>query len=84
MQYFFFPITREEAEKPNSCGYGFIQLHPERLIETNDLIEINTYDKGTSMVVHDGVVYNVHKDYVDLTNHRRIYLCIEKKYGNEV
>lgn len=84
MTLYAFPVSRELAENnPIVLGYGYIKQHQENLIQSNSLAEINTYDKGTSHVVINDEVYTVHKDYLDLTNDRRIYLVIKKDYGND-
>ena len=84
MQLFIFPVSREDAEKnPIMTGYGYIKEHQDNLIESNVLSEINTYDKATTYVVIEDEVYSIHKDYVDITNNKRIYLAIKKDYGND-
>lgn len=84
MTLYAFPVSREEVEKnPIVAGYGYIKQHPENLIETDNLSEINTYDKATTHVIINDEVYTIHKDYLDITNGRRIYLVIKKDYGND-
>ena len=60
--------TKEEEEK-------------SRLIEFEDLLEINTYDRGTSMMVYNDDVYLIFKDYLDLSNNRRIYFGRPSPFG---
>ena len=68
MTYYAFPVSREEVVK----------------IESADLSEVSiTYDKAVDHVVINDEVYTFHKDYLDLTNHRRIFLVIKKDYGND-
>lgn len=85
MTYYVFPVSREEVVKnPIVSGYGYIKQHPENLIESADLSEVSiTYDKAVDHVVINDEVYTFHKDYLDLTNHRRIFLVIKKDYGND-
>lgn len=83
MKYYAFLLKRDEISDPIKCGYGYIMENEDRLIETDVLIEVNTYDKGTTMVVYDNVVYSIFKDFVDLSNSRRIYLCKPNLNGAE-
>ena len=53
----------------------------DRLIEFPDLYEINTYDRGTSMMVYEDEVYLIFKDYLDLSNNRRIYFGKPSHFG---
>lgn len=85
MKYYILPVKREDYEKnPLIAGYGYIREHPDELIEnTSEAInnELNTYDKSTTYVVYNDDVYSLHKDYVDISNDKRIYVIISKDYG---
>lgn len=83
MKYYAFLLTEDEINNPIKCGYGYIKENEDRLIETDVLIEVNTYDKGTSMLVYNDVVYTIFKDFTDLSNQRRIYLCKPNLNGAE-
>ena len=83
MKYYAFLLTEDEITNPIKCGYGYIRENEDRLIETDVLIEVNTYDKGTSMLVYNDVVYTIFKDFTDLSNQRRIYLCKPNLNGAE-
>lgn len=84
MKFYAFPVSREDAEKnPIIAGFGYIKEHQDQLVEYDALTEVNTYDRGTTHIVIDDNVYVIHKDYVDLTNNRRIYLVIAKDYGSD-
>lgn len=84
MKYYFFPLTITESESPLNRGWDFINSHSDRLIETDVLIEVNTYDKGTSRLLYNNVVYTIKKDYTDLSNKRRIYMGVPSQEGPEV
>jgi len=85
MQYYIFPLTISEASTPTQVGYSYIKENEGRLISFPDLgNEVNTYDRGTTRIIYDDVVYQIKKDYVDLSGKRRIYLVYPVQEGPEV
>jgi len=84
MQYFIFPLTISEAHTPTKVGYSYIKKNEGRLVNFPDLVEVNTYDRGTTRIIYDDVVYQIKKDYVDLSGKRRIYLIYPSEEGPEV
>lgn len=78
--FYFLPKNATISEK----GYKNALLHKEEWIQydfPDD--DINTYDRATTKVVHEGKVYDVFKDYVDITNKWRLYICIESDLETE-
>ena len=84
MQYFIFPLTISEAHTPAKVGYSYIKKNEGRLVNFPDLVEVNTYDRGTTRIIYEDVVYKIKKDYVDLSGKRRIYLIYPAEEGPEV
>ena len=84
MQYFIFPLTISEAHTPTKVGYSCIKKNEGRLVNFPDLVEVNTYDRGTTRIIYEDVVYQIKKDYVDLSGKRRIYLIYPSEEGPEV
>lgn len=84
MQYYFFPMTIPEAHTPRFVGYDYIKKNEGRLINDPDLIEVNTYDRGTTRLIYNDVVYMIKKDYIDLSNQRRIYIGVPSEEGPEI
>ena len=74
MKYYFFPLTPEECNVPSKTGLTYAVEQKDRWVETDVLIEVNTYDRGTTHLVNDGKAYMIYKDYVDLTNQYRLYI----------
>lgn len=84
MKYYFFPMKLSEAKTVSNLGWNFVHEHIDRLVETDVLIEVNTYDKGTTRLLYNDVVYTIKKDFVDLSNGRRIYLGVPANEGSEI
>lgn len=75
MTYYFFPMTEKEAAKPANLGYVFALKNKSRWVENADLgIERNTYDRGVSKQVYNGIVYIIHSDFHDMTNNLRVFI----------
>jgi hypothetical protein len=84
MKYYFFPLDIADINTPTKHGYMYIKEHRDKLVECADLgNEINTYDRGTTTIVYNGTVYSIHKDFVDISNHERIWLGIPKRTGSD-
>ncbi len=84
MKYYFFPLKLSETRVPSNLGWNFVHENIDRLVESEVLIEVNTYDKGTTRILYKDVVYTIKKDFVDLSNSRRIYLGVPANEGSEV
>ena len=74
MTYYFFPLTEEETKDPTKLGYGYALKNKDRWIGDQNLVEVNTYDRGTTHIVYNDQVYFIHKDYLDITNNLRVYV----------
>lgn len=83
MTYHFFPLTKEEAATAVKTGFTYMMENKSRWIESADLSEINTYDRGTTHVVFNGVPYLIYKDYLDITNKQRIYVGKPSLIGSD-
>ena len=78
VELYVFPLTKAELDKPHLTGYKLIMDNPDRLIKADDLgyadFNLNNYDKGRNLVVYNDVVYELYKDYSDITNHKRYFM----------
>ena len=46
--------------------------------------EVNTYDKGTTVLVYKGNCYNIHKDYVSIDEKFRVYIGIDMNLSTDI
>lgn len=78
VKIYIFPLTKEEANKPNITGYKLIMENQNRLVEADDLgpndHNLANYDKGRNLIVYNNVVYEILKDYSDISNGKRYYM----------
>lgn len=78
--YYFIPLSREEAKNGKNLGYKFAMEHQDRWysVDPEFALEFNTnFDRGTEYMVLNGIVYTLHKDYLDPANNRRLYIVKE-------
>ena len=87
VKLYIFPLTKDEINSPNICGYPFIMKNQGRLIEAESLgyadFNLNNYDKGRNLIVYNDVVYEIYKDYSDITNNKRYFLLKPLLNGSE-
>jgi hypothetical protein len=87
IKLYIFPLTKEENNQPNITGYPYIMKHQDRLIEAEELgyadFNLANYDKGRNLIVYNDVVYEIYKDYSDITNHKRYFLLKPILNGSE-
>ena len=50
MKYYLFPLKLSETRVPSNLGWNFVHENIDRLVESEVLIEVNTYDKGTTRI----------------------------------
>lgn len=78
VKLYIFPLTIEELAKPNILGLKLIMENQDRLVEAPDLgyndFNLNNYDFGRNLIVYENVVYEIFKDYSDLTNKKRYFM----------
>jgi hypothetical protein len=75
MDYFLMPLTAEESKNPENKGFAYALSNKSRWVNINEVKdEFNTYDKGTTVLIYANKVYNVFKDYVNVTEKYRIYI----------
>ena len=80
MKYYFLPLKLSESKMPSNYGWKFVHENEGRLVESDVLIEVNTYDRGTTRILYDNVVYLIKKDFVDISNSS--YLKPESSLSN--
>ena len=78
ISYYIFPLTIEESNKPHKTGYNLIKQNQSRLIEAptmgNEDFCLTNYDKGRNLVIYEDVVYEIFKDYSDVSNNKRYFM----------
>jgi hypothetical protein len=78
IKLYIFPVTEKESAQPNLLGYKLIMENPDRCIEAPDLgygdFCLNNYDMGRNLIVYENKVYEIFKDYSDITNKKRYFL----------
>ena len=78
VKLYIFPLTVEELGQPNKTGFKLIMENQNRLVEAPDLgyndFNLNNYDKGRNLIVYENVVYEIYKDYSDITNRKRYFM----------
>lgn len=75
---YIFPLTKEEISKPHLTGFKLIMDNQNRLVQADDLgyndFNLANYDKGRNLIVYENVVYEIFKDYSDITNRKRYFM----------
>lgn len=84
MDYYLFPLTEEESMDPCCLGWAYAKEHEDRWVLSEGMKEVNTYDKGTTHIVHENKVYIMHKDYVDITANKRVYVGKYSQLGTDI
>ena len=79
--YFFF-LPKEAQTLQKGFKYALTQKSSWVVYPFPD-DDINTYDTATTKVVKDGKVYNIFKDYVNITDKYRLYVCVESDLETE-
>lgn len=75
MNVYMLPLTVEESRDARNCGLAFALKNRDRWVDIEPIREsFNTYDKGTTVMVHEGAVYNIFKDYNDIQEGYRLYI----------
>lgn len=75
MNYYLMPLTNKEKNDLECKGYKFAINNIDRWVDLGDVKdEINTYDRGTTVLVHDDIVYDIFKDYVNIDEKFRVYI----------
>lgn len=83
-------LTKEESANGNNLGLKFLMKNKSRWVDIEDAsYELQTWDRGTSVVVYQGKVYTVYKDFIFLETAERVFIGIthdaevDKYYPNE-
>lgn len=75
---YIFPLTKEELEKPQLLGYKYIMENQGRLVQADTLGNedfcLNNYDNGRNLIVYEDIVYEIFKDYSDISNSKRYFM----------
>lgn len=78
VKLYVFPLTEKEALTPNLAGFKLIMDNKNRLVQADDLgyndFNLNNYDMGRNLIVYENKVYEIWKDYSDITNHNRYFM----------
>ena len=78
IKLYIFPLTEKEIKQPQLLGYKFMMENKDRLVEADTLgyndFNLNNYDMGRNLIVYENKVYEIFKDYSDITNNARYFL----------
>lgn len=75
MKYYLFPLSKEEHITPANKGYRYALENKSKWVDLGEVKdEVDTYDKGTTVLVYKNVVYNIFKDYVNIDEKYRVYI----------
>lgn len=76
-------LTKDETKDGRNLGLKFVLENKDRWEDIdNSTYELQTYDKGTSQIVHENKLYMIHRDFIFVDNAERVFLC--KCYEAEV
>ena len=76
-------LTKDETKDGKNLGLKFVLENKDRWEDiSHSTYELQTYDKGTSQVVHNNKLYMVHRDFIFVDTKERVFLC--KCYEAEV
>lgn len=85
---YVFPLTEKEALQPNLIGFKLVMNNPNRCVEAPDLgygdFNLANYDMGRNLVVYENKVYEIFKDYSDITNHKRYFILRPLVRGSDL
>lgn len=84
MDYYLFPLTEKESADPSCLGWAYAKQNESRWVKSDGMKEVNTYDKGTTHIVYENKAYIMHKDYVDISNNKRVYIGKFSQLGTDV
>lgn len=88
VKLYIFPLTEKEVTQPHITGYKLIKENPDRLIQADDLgysdFNLNNYDAGRNLIVYQDKVYEIFKDYSDLTNRKRYFMLKPLLRGSDI
>lgn len=69
-------LTKEETRNGRNLGLRFVLENKDRWEDIADTTyELQTYDKGTSQIVHNNKLYMVHRDFIFVDSAERVFLC---------
>lgn len=85
MTYYLMPLTKEESKDSRKKGYRYAIENKSRWVNLGEAKdEVNTYDKGTTVLVYKGNCYNIHKDYVSIDEKFRVYIGIDMNLSTDI
>ena len=87
IKIYIFPLTESEVLQPNLTGFKLMMDNKSRLVEVPDFgyadFNLNNYDMGRNLVVYENKVYEIFKDYSDITNRARYYMLRPLMRGSD-
>lgn len=88
IELYIFPLTEAEVLQPQITGYKLIKENQDRLIKADDLgysdFNLNNYDAGRNLIIYNDRVYEIFKDYSDITNRKRYFMLKPLRRGCEL
>lgn len=77
MTHYLLPVENEDAFS-GDFGLKRVLDNKNKWVNLGDAEgEVNTYDKGTTILVYNNKAYQIYKDYVFITEKVRVYIGID-------
>lgn len=85
MHYYLMPLTIEESkDSVKKQGYGYAVQHKDRWITIDNVKdEINTYDRGTTVLVYNDRVYQIKIDFTNINDNYRVYIGLDMNMDSD-
>lgn len=78
MTHFAFFLSKKDSRDPRKKGFAYAIKHKDKWVNIQNICEeINTYDKGTTCLCYNGIAYDIYKDYVNIDDSYRVYICCD-------
>ena len=81
MKYYDYLLSKEDIKDGRKKGLAYAIKNKNKWVDISAVKdEINTYDKGTTVLSYKQTAYNIYKDYVSIDEQYRVYICEERGY----
>ena len=76
MKYYAYLLSKEDIKDGRKKGLAYAIKNKNKWVDISAVKdEINTYDKGTTVLCYKQTAYNIYKDYVSIDEQYRVYIC---------
>ena len=81
MKYYAYLLDNDGFQDGRKKGLAYALKHKSDWVDIAAVKdEINTYDKGTTVLTYKDTAYNIYKDYVSIDGEYRVYICENRGY----